>query len=67
MINNLFNYQPKGLTKEEVLAEFNNLMSWEQHELLNEIYYNLRNGCIVSEFSTYDLREELNRRGYRVE
>lgn len=67
MINTLFNYQPKGLTKEEVLAEFNNLMSWEQHELLNEIYYKLRNGCIVSEFSTYELKEELNRRGYTVE
>lgn len=67
MINTLFNYQPKGLTKEEVLAEFNNLMSWEKYELLNEFYYTLRRVNIVHECSTHELKEELNRRGYTVE
>ena len=56
MINTLFNYQPKGLTKEEVIAEFNNLMPWEQQEVLEEI--NQRTS--LSFYTTQELKDELS-------
>ena len=53
MINTLFNYQPKGLTKEEVIAEFNNLMPWEQQEVLEEI----NQGTSLSFYATQELKD----------
>ena len=67
MILSLFNYQPKGLNKEEIIAEFENLPSWEQIEVLDEL--GLRNhGSRISlrSYSIKDLRDELNRRGFDV-
>lgn len=65
MIHALFNYKPKGLTKEEILAEFDNLLAYEQEEVYREIDNKIENFCL-RHFSTQELREELNRRGYTV-
>ena len=39
MLTNIFQYNPKGLTKEEVLAEFLNLQAYEQQEILDYLIY----------------------------
>lgn len=39
MLTELFNYKVKGLSKEEIIAEFNNLLSWEKQEVIDELHY----------------------------
>ena len=64
MITALFNYQPKGLSKEEILAEIENLFSWEQTELLDELNYRVNKGgrASLKYYSTRELKDELEAR-----
>ena len=67
MITALFNYQPKGLSKEEVIAEFENLMSWEKEEVLNELSIHMKKHQIcLHNYSIEELCNELDKRGVAV-
>ena len=60
-------HEPIGLSKEQVIAEFNNLASWEKQEVYDEMYYELcRERIPLRTESDKDLRDELERRGYTV-
>ena len=63
MITSLINYKPKGLTKEEIIAEFQNLMSWEQIEVLDELSFLLRKEKVsLKKYSNQELKDELESR-----
>lgn len=69
MINQVevIKHEPIGLSKEQVIAEFNNLASWEKQEVYDEMYYELcREKRHLRMESDKDLRDELERRGYTV-
>ena len=69
MINQVevIKHEPMGLSKEQVIAEFNNLASWEKQEVYDEMYYELsREKRPLRMESDKDLRDELERRGYTV-
>ena len=60
-------HEPIGLSKEQVIAEFNNLASWEKQEVYDEMYYELNHEKRPLRMeSDKDLRDELERRGYTV-
>ena len=64
MITTLFNYQPKGLSKEEILAEIENLFSWEQLEVLDELNHRLSRGgrASLKYYTNQELKDELESR-----
>ena len=64
MITTLFNYKPKGLSKEEILAEIENLFSWEQLEVLDELDYRLSRGgrASLKYYTDQELKDELESR-----
>ena len=64
MLQHLFNYKPKGLSKEQVIAEFESLLSYEKQEVIDELNYKMRGYYSrLSQFSTHELEKELNERG----
>ena len=60
-------HEPIGLSKEQVIAEFNNLASWEKQEVYDEMYYELsREKRPLRFLEDKVLRDELERRGFTV-
>ena len=66
MINNveIVKHQPIGSSKEQIIAEFDNLAAWEKTEVLDELCRRMRrNVKSLSEFSNRELKTELRDRG----
>ena len=69
MINNVevIKHQPMGLSKEQIIAEFENLASWERQEVLDELDYRTRGERRhLRNVDTDSLCRELERRGYSI-
>ena len=66
MLTTAVNYKVQGLRKEEVIAEFDNLMPYEQIEVLDELNRKTKYSCALSRCSMNDLYNEIARRGEGV-
>ena len=63
MLITAVNYKVQNLSKEEIIAEFENLASWEQIEVLDELNRKTKYSRALSRCSTNELYNELGRRG----
>lgn len=63
MLTTAVNYKVQCLRKEEVIAEFDNLMPYEQIEVLDELNRKTKYSRTLSRCSTNELLNELERRG----
>ena len=68
MITALFNYMPKDLSKEQVIAEFKNLPAWEQTEVLEYLLHAMKyeKDLYLVDIPTDSLCNELENRGIKT-
>ena len=66
MLTRAVNYKVQGLRKEEVIAEFDNLIPYEQIEVLDELNRKTKNHSKLSKCSITELYDEIERRGGNI-